>query len=123
MIDPCEMALRSMREKWPPGTELVVVEVHDGGVRGICDLVAYPMDRTNNQVAGDHQLLARDCQVPVSDDLEFNDGEAIAEHVARCWMEVGVAFELPAFVTPHDHWRSYDVRRQLWVNDSEIYHA
>jgi hypothetical protein len=81
------------------------------------------MDRTNTQVDGDSQIVASDCRVPVGDDQEFNDVEAITEHVAQAWSEIGVAFDLPAYVAPHDHWRSFDVRRQQWVDDSEIYDA
>lgn len=101
----------------------MLIEVHDRGVRGVCDLVAYPMDRTGTQVDGEYQVLARDCPVPVSDDREFNDVEAIAEYVARCWIEAGVAIDLPAFVAPHDHWQSYDIRSRRWVDDSAIYDA
>ena len=118
--DACRDALRRLRTDWPPGTELLVVEVHDQGDPGVRDLVAYPMNRSGDQVAGVHQVVAHDC--PVEEPPPESDRRRrVTEFVASCWLAVGVGGQLPAYVAPHDYWESFDVRAQRWVPNAAVY--
>lgn len=111
------LAFRRLRSTWPAGTEVLLVEVHEGDDEGTWDLVAYPMDRRNNQVDGVAELVSESLPVHGA-----SDAREVAEWVASAWKVAGAdRLPLPAFVAPHDHWQSVDVRTGRWVEDSTIY--
>ena len=115
----CVLAFRRLRCDWPAGTELLLVEVHDGDSDLTWDLWAYPMDRRNTQVDGVAERVVEGLLVHGA-----TDAREVAEWVASAWnLAGGDRLSLPAFVAPHDYWQSVDVRTGRWVEDSAIYVA
>jgi hypothetical protein len=111
------LEFRRLRSDWPTGTELLLVEVHDGDDELTWDLVAYPMDRRNNQVDGVAELVSEGLRVPGA-----SDAREVAEWVAAAWkLAGGDRLSVPAFVAPHDYWQSVNVSTGRWVEDSTIY--
>lgn len=102
---------------WPSGTELLVIEVHEGEDEQAWDLVAYPMDHAGTQVDGVAECVLDGCAR--SWRKRWVRG---AEWVALAWdLAGGARLAIPTYVAPHDQWQSVDVRTRRWIEDSTIY--
>ena len=114
----CVAALRGLAHSWPPATEMLIVEVHPhGGTnRFMWDLVACPMTKDGTRADGVAEA--------VTTGLFLHDSTPsdVAMIVGRWWKLAGAdQLSVPAYVAPHDSWQSFDVRRQRWIEDSELY--
>lgn len=115
----CMLAFRRLRPDWPPGTELIVVEVHDGDQEHTWDLVAYPMDRAGTQVDGIAEYVLEGVLIHGA-----VDARQVSEWAAEAWKLAGAdRLPWPTYVAPHDHWQSVDVVAGRWVEDATIYGA